>query len=195
MKKISALIQFSLLYCGIQVVLVACGCDQYYSVFRYVDEPELMIGVKTASADSPIRVVDSGEVLSGDSILVELSLDAEFVEDVELSSLQRLVSTTTALSCEKGDLEMTDSIIDFDIFTLDTFNQVQPNQSLLRSNGVNDERKSTIIRENTVPFKADFKTELWLIEKPENGKVGIGAWIAMASGDTLRTTFVEVFWK
>lgn len=199
MKKVSTLFKLLLLYCGSQIILVACGCDSFYSVFRFDDEAQLALRgrVQTFSKGmAPYKIVSEGDTLTGDSCLIELTLDSEFIEDVDLAGLQGFMSTAMASSpCNPEYFETTDTVLDFDIFTLDTFNLVPPNGSLLRVNGIDEERKSAIITENTDIYTTDFRTEVWLIEKPKNQKVAIGIWIAMASGDTLRTTFSEAYWK
>lgn len=181
----------ALLIFGFIQLVVSCVCESYYSVHRY-EQLEMKVWANQIANDwgrDTVYAELTPTSNRADSIIqIILNLDSRHVEDVPLAHFHLGFSKAYASQpCDPEYEEYTDTIEDFDIIAVDTFNSILPGNSILRASGFGSYKKDSTIR---AAFHQHFYVNIPAYTRHDSSHFHLQSWVSFTSGDTLKQSFI-----
>lgn len=176
---------------GIIQLVVSCVCEPFYSVYQY-DQFEMKVWANQLENGDPRDTVYAELAPSSkrtDSIIqIILNLGSKHVEDVPLAYFNAGFNTAYASSpCDPEYDEHTDTIENFDIIAMDTFNTTLPGNSILKANGFGSYKKDSTIQ---AAIHQHFYLKIPAYTISDSSHIHLQSWISFTSSDTLKQTFI-----
>ena len=198
MKKIYFTLNFIILGLLIQAVVWSCTCPDFvrhyyygsarveiYDAFDYAENGTDVVATDWKKIDS---------VILGDKVRVGLFFEYE-TEDFFLTYQSGLVNACYA-DCTPDRLHQRDSVLGFDVVTVNALDGFSAGSSIMASVGWNGTRRDSIIEELNRPFFPNFVNVWFEVDtKPTNGVFQLKAILNKNTGEMVEALSKEAVWE